>query len=91
MYQVNITKLSTTAEAHNMRTESMEGTTDALPTEGRCFRVVGDSLSVSGGYRLLLTSVVRRVSGSVPKLYIDTCNSRYLVEITSGPESDVSH
>lgn len=64
-----------------MRTDSMEGEFEKLPTIGERFQILGDALTIPGGIRLIDTSPVVEVTWVwKPKvLLFVTENSLYLL------------
>jgi hypothetical protein len=77
--KVKLTKL---IGGSQIRTDSVDGTTDLLPTVGQPFVMVAESLSFIGGFRLVNTSDVQKVTQDDTGAYIlDTLNSTYKLTI----------
>ena len=89
MLKVRLKNISTKAESHAMRTETMDGECPEIPREGRCFVIIGEALNpafkelaVDCGVpstRMIRTSVVKHVAYDQDRhaFVFETENSSY--------------
>jgi hypothetical protein len=91
VYKGIFTKVSDNTNA--MRTKSMEGWSDELPTLGHSFIFTGKALTKGAYARMLLTSRVTKIVHELPQqsILFNTENSTYRFDyiIDEGPDARI--
>lgn len=78
-YRVRLTKIHSSNK--NIRTESVEGITKQLPTEGHAFLMTADPIDPLADIRLIQTTVVESVESVGNEYRFYTRNSYYKLEV----------
>lgn len=75
-------KLTRVVNGSALRTDEVEGFTNALPAHGKCFQMAGESLTPGGIARVVTTSPVVSTEGlDHDVLLVKTQNSTYRLDI----------
>lgn len=80
MYSVKLTKIHSNHQ--NLRTDEIEGTTEALPVVSKSFTMIGEALTPGASFRQIITTPVMSIEvldeGS--SMVFSTMNSQYGLE-----------
>lgn len=75
---------------NNLRTNSMDGRTLELPTVGKDFIIVGDSLTEGLTHRVITTTEVKEVTKNEDEYTFKTQNSTYKLQVLGVEELDTT-
>lgn len=78
-YKVRLTKVKSNHSV--MRTDTIEGLTEELPSLGKNFTVVGKSLTVGMDCRVFTTTEIQFVENLNNEFVFNTLNSVYKLEV----------
>jgi hypothetical protein len=79
VYKVKLTKVE--SNHNNLRTNEIEGITQELPSVGKSFQLVGESLTQGMNARIVYTTEIQFVENMGNEYMFKTLNSTYKVEV----------
>jgi hypothetical protein len=79
LYGVKLTKIESNHK--NLRTDTVEGVTEMLPTVGESFILIGKPLTEGAIFRTVFTTEIQFVERMGNEIMFKTRNSTYKVEI----------
>jgi len=84
-----ISRVTTQAKSHAMRTQTIDGVFNSLPEPGQPFRLISESLTSGANVRVFVTSPVVTVERSSADLIrFETLNSVYELQLSDPASSE---